>query len=147
RYHCSQDAALDPEGVDRLKGRLYRLRYKNTPRAPKIDLASESDGQLIARLGSGNIYFRETAQRILTERLGSAAASASPVGASPTGSAARGGVSGENAEQRTRRRVRSLELRTRLEMLVLGPVGADVRRLKSKSEINQSLVTSAATAT
>jgi putative heme-binding domain-containing protein len=71
RYHCSQDAARDPEGVDRLKGRLYRLRYKNTPRAPKIDLASESDEQLIAHLGSGNIYFRETAQRILTERLGS----------------------------------------------------------------------------
>ena len=67
RYHCSQDAARDPEGVDRLKGRLYRLRYKNTPRAPKIDLATESDDQLIARLASGNIYFRETAQRILTE--------------------------------------------------------------------------------
>jgi putative heme-binding domain-containing protein len=68
RYHCSQDAARDPEGVDRLKGRLYRLRYKNTPGAPKIDLANESDDQLIARLASGNIYFRETAQRILTER-------------------------------------------------------------------------------
>jgi putative heme-binding domain-containing protein len=70
RYHCSQDAARDPAGVDRLKGRLYRLRYKDTPRAPKIDLASENDDQLIARLASGNIYFRETAQRILTERLG-----------------------------------------------------------------------------
>src|ERR1041385_5849383 len=73
RYHCSQDAARDPDGVDRLKGRLYRLRYKNTPRAPKVDLANESDVQLIARLASGNIYFRETAQRILTERLGTAA--------------------------------------------------------------------------
>jgi hypothetical protein len=51
------------------EGRLYRLRYKDTPRAPKIDLASESDDQLLARLASGNIYFRETAQRILTERL------------------------------------------------------------------------------
>jgi len=71
RYHCSQDAARDPQGVDRLKGRLYRLRYKNTPRAPRIDLASASDDELIARLASGNIYFRETAQRILTERLGS----------------------------------------------------------------------------
>lgn len=69
RYHCSQDAARDPAGVDRLKGRLYRLRYKDTPRAPKIDLATESDDQLVARLASGNIYFRETAQRILTERL------------------------------------------------------------------------------
>ena len=70
RYHCSQDAARDPEGVDRLKGRLYRLRYQNTPRAPRINLATESDDQLIARLSSGNLYFRETAQRILTERLG-----------------------------------------------------------------------------
>ena len=72
RYHCSQDAARDPAGVDRLKGRLYRLRYKDTPRAPRFDLASESDDQLIARLASGNIYFRETAQRILTERLSDA---------------------------------------------------------------------------
>ena len=69
RYHCSQDAARDPAGVDRLKGRLYRLRYKDHPRAPQFDLASESADQLIARLASGNIYFRETAQRILTERL------------------------------------------------------------------------------
>jgi putative heme-binding domain-containing protein len=72
RYHCSQDAARDPGGVDRLKGRLYRLRYKDTPRAPKFDLASETIEQLIERLSSGNIYFRETAQRILTERTGHA---------------------------------------------------------------------------
>lgn len=70
RYHCSQDAARDPEGVDRRKGRLYRLRYKDVPPPPKFDLLTESDDQLIARLASGNIYFRETAQRILTERLG-----------------------------------------------------------------------------
>src|SRR5580765_7602909 len=69
RYHCSQDAARDPEGVDRLKGRLYRLSYENTPRAGKLDLAGETSDQLIARLGRGNIYLRETAQRILTERL------------------------------------------------------------------------------
>jgi len=48
RYHCSQDAARDPEGVDRLKGRLYRLRYKNTPPTPRIDLASESVGIFIS---------------------------------------------------------------------------------------------------
>src|SRR6266404_1315211 len=72
RYHCSQDAARDPEGVDRLKGRLYRLRYQNSPRVPKMDLAVETDDRLIAFLASGNIYFRETAQRILTERLSGA---------------------------------------------------------------------------
>ena len=71
RYHCSQDAARDPGGVDRLKGRLYRLRYGDTPRATKFDLAEATNDELIARLGSGKIYFRESAQRILTERLGS----------------------------------------------------------------------------
>ncbi|MCI0748272.1 MAG: c-type cytochrome [Verrucomicrobia subdivision 3 bacterium] len=70
RYHCSQDAARDPGGVDRLKGRLYRVRYGDTPRAPKFDLEGETDDQLIARLGSGNIFFRKSAQRLLTERLG-----------------------------------------------------------------------------
>ena len=73
RYHCSQDAARDPDGVDRLKGRLYRLRHDHTPRAPKFDLATETDDQLIARLGSSNIFFRESAQRVLTERLDGAA--------------------------------------------------------------------------
>jgi putative heme-binding domain-containing protein len=72
RYHCSQDAARDPQGVDRLKGRLYRLSYGDAPRATKIDLEAESNDQLIARLGSGNIFFRESAQRILTERLSAA---------------------------------------------------------------------------
>ncbi len=28
RYHCYQDANRDPKGVDRAKGRLYRIRYK-----------------------------------------------------------------------------------------------------------------------
>ena len=40
RYHCSQDAIRDPAGVDRLKGRLYRLRYGESPRVPAIDLAT-----------------------------------------------------------------------------------------------------------
>ena len=31
RYHCYQDANRDPPGIDRLKGRLYRVRYKDTP--------------------------------------------------------------------------------------------------------------------
>ncbi len=180
RYHCSQDAARDPEGVDRLKGRLYRLRYKDTPRAPKVDLANESDDQLIARLASGNIYFRETAQRILTERLGSAAApaasvlgsaaaSAASVGASPTEPRERRNAFGDGSEPGTRGRVRSPELRAKLEKLVLGgpltrpsafaETTADtsatlspsegeregVRGLTPRLENDQSLVTSAAT--
>jgi putative membrane-bound dehydrogenase-like protein len=68
RYHCYQDANRDPEGIDRAKGRLYRIRYKNTPRAPKFDLAKESDDQLLDRLRSPNVYFRDQAQRLLNER-------------------------------------------------------------------------------
>ncbi|MDB5387676.1 MAG: putative rane-bound dehydrogenase, partial [Planctomycetaceae bacterium] len=69
RYHCYQDANRDPMGIDRLKGRLYRIRYKNTPRAPKFDLNTETDDQLLARLGAPNDYIRDTARRVLNERL------------------------------------------------------------------------------
>ncbi len=68
RYHCYQDANRDPEGIDRLKGRLYRVRYRDTPRAPKFDLAQESDAQLIERLRSPNVLYRDLAQRLLRER-------------------------------------------------------------------------------
>jgi putative heme-binding domain-containing protein len=73
RYHCYQDANRDPEGIDRLKGRLYRIRYQDTPRAGQFDLSRESADQLIERLHSGNVYYRDLAQRILSERNDSAA--------------------------------------------------------------------------
>jgi putative heme-binding domain-containing protein len=68
RYHCYQDAHRDPKGIDRTHGRLYRVRYKNTPRAPKFDLAREGDDRLIGRLASPNVYFRDQAQRLIAER-------------------------------------------------------------------------------
>jgi len=68
RYHCYQDANRDPEGVDRTRGRLWRLRYQDTPRAKPFDLAQETDAQLVDRLGSPNVFYRDLAQRILTER-------------------------------------------------------------------------------
>jgi len=68
RYHCYQDAGRDPKGIDRLKGRLYRVRYKDSPRAAKFDRAQESDDHLIERLHSANVYDRDIAQRLLWER-------------------------------------------------------------------------------
>lgn len=68
RYHCYQDANRDPAGIDRLKGRLYRVRYKNSPRAKAFDLNKESDEQLIERLRSPNVFYRDLAQRLLWER-------------------------------------------------------------------------------
>src|SRR5262249_52522685 len=55
-------------GIDRLRGRLYRVRYKDTPRAGNVDLRAETYNQLIDRLKHPNIYYRETAQRLLIER-------------------------------------------------------------------------------
>lgn len=75
QYHCYQDANRDPAGIDRGKGRLYRVRYKETPRAPAFDLAKESDDQLIERLKSPNVFFRDMAQRVLTERSNTATSS------------------------------------------------------------------------
>ncbi len=69
RYHCYQDANRDPAGIDRLKGRLYRLRYKDTPRAKPEDMSMLDDQELVTRLGSGNGYQRDIAQRLLRERL------------------------------------------------------------------------------
>ncbi len=69
RYHCYQDANRDPAGIDRLKGRLYRLRYKDTPHAKPEDMAKLDDQELVTRLGSGNGYQRDIAQRLLRERL------------------------------------------------------------------------------
>ncbi len=69
RYHCYQDANRDPAGIDRLNGRLYRVRYENTPRATAFNLAEETDQQLIKRLHGNNGFYVKVAQRILSERL------------------------------------------------------------------------------
>ncbi|MBI1899768.1 MAG: hypothetical protein HYS13_01480, partial [Planctomycetia bacterium] len=78
RYHCYQDANRDPAGIERQKGRLYRVRYTGakktdpmnrvTTNGKPFDLLKESDDELIARLGSPNVFFRDAAQRVLAER-------------------------------------------------------------------------------
>jgi putative membrane-bound dehydrogenase-like protein len=68
RYHCYQDARRDPQGIDRGRGRLYRVRFGDSPRAAPFDLSKESDDELLARLRSPNVYFRDLAQRLLAER-------------------------------------------------------------------------------
>lgn len=73
QYHCYQDARRDPDGIERAKGRLYRVRYKDSPRAARFDLSKETDDQLIDRLHSPNVYFRDVAQRLLSERRSPAA--------------------------------------------------------------------------
>jgi putative heme-binding domain-containing protein len=68
RYHCYQDANRDSPGLDRLKGRIYRISYNNAPLAKKFDLTKSSSEELVKLLASPNVWWRRTAQRILNER-------------------------------------------------------------------------------
>src|SRR3954451_24426869 len=68
RYHCYQDANRDSPGLDRLKGRIYRISYNNAALAKKFDLDKSSNDELVKLLGSPNVWWRRTAQRILNER-------------------------------------------------------------------------------
>src|SRR3712207_4204223 len=68
RYHCYQDANRDPAGLDRLKGRIYRISYKDTPRAKAFDLSKASSDELLKLMGHPNVWYRRTAQRLLNER-------------------------------------------------------------------------------
>jgi putative membrane-bound dehydrogenase-like protein len=69
RYHCYQDANRDPAGIDRGKGRLYRVRHESSPRPEKAaDASAFSDDELLAWLAAPNSYRREIAQRLFAER-------------------------------------------------------------------------------
>ena len=70
RYHCYQDANADPEGIERSKGRLYKVVYKGHKNRKAEDLGAKSDEDLVALLDDANVYKRETAQRLLQERIG-----------------------------------------------------------------------------
>jgi putative membrane-bound dehydrogenase-like protein len=68
RYHCYQDARRDPMGIDREKGRLWRIAYGEAPRPAPFDLAAESSAELVARLRSPNRWWRDQAQQLLAWR-------------------------------------------------------------------------------
>ncbi len=69
RYHCYQDANADPAGIDRLHGRIYRVRYGDEKQPlPTFDLTKKTDDELIEMLGDPNVFYRRKAQRILQER-------------------------------------------------------------------------------
>ena len=68
RYHCYQDANRDPAGVERLKGRIYRISHNDTPRAKPFDLQKMSDDELLKLFEHPNVWWRRMAQRVLVER-------------------------------------------------------------------------------
>src|SRR6185295_11002307 len=61
---------MDPRDTwDRARGRIYRVRAKNSNTAmPPADLASASGDQLIGFLSHSNKWHRQTALRIISDR-------------------------------------------------------------------------------
>ena len=68
RYHCYQDANRDPEGVDRLKGRIWRVVYGDTKWPDKFDLKGMPNETLVDTLSHPNGWWRRQAQKLLIER-------------------------------------------------------------------------------
>ncbi len=69
RYHCYQDAGRDPAGIDRLKGRLYRIAYLGNEHAANFDLSKLNDHDLVGQLEiANNDFIRSTSARLLAER-------------------------------------------------------------------------------
>ena len=82
KYPCYQNAQADPEGVDRERGRIWRVVYTGkhpgakVPTRPdaKMDLEKLSTGKLVKELENPNIWQRRMAERLLAERRDAAAA-------------------------------------------------------------------------
>lgn len=69
RYHCYQDANSDPAGIERERGRLYRVVYKGHQNQTASDYGAKDSLELVDLLLNGrNEYIKETARRLLSER-------------------------------------------------------------------------------
>ncbi|MBI3192460.1 MAG: dehydrogenase, partial [Pedosphaera parvula] len=76
RYPCYQNANADPEGVDRERGRIWRVVHVGNQKGKPVpsrssrdmNLASLSSEELVPLLAHANVWQRRTAQRLLSER-------------------------------------------------------------------------------
>ncbi len=77
KYPCYQNAKANPEGVDRDKGRIWRVVYtgkeKDKPVAARektdMDLSKLATPELVKLLENSNSWVRRMARRMLVERL------------------------------------------------------------------------------
>jgi putative membrane-bound dehydrogenase-like protein len=77
KYPCYQNAQADPEGVDRTRGRIWRIVYTGDHPGAKIpsrpdkamDLEKLPVGQLVDLLANRNEWHRRMAQHLLGEKL------------------------------------------------------------------------------
>lgn len=77
KYPCYQNANADPEGVDRERGRIWRVVYvgkeagKKVPPRPEVnmDLSKLAGTNLVMLLRGSNVWHQRMAQRLLRENL------------------------------------------------------------------------------
>ena len=68
RYHCYQDANRDPDGHRSAQGPALPRALQGHAARARFDLGKSNDDELIESWPSPNVYYRDIAQRLLTER-------------------------------------------------------------------------------
>ena len=77
KYPCYQNANADPEGVDRERGRIWRVVYVGEEKGRKMpprpdanwDLSKLTGTELVKRFDHPNVWQRRMAQRVLRDRI------------------------------------------------------------------------------
>jgi putative membrane-bound dehydrogenase-like protein len=67
-FKTGKGGAYETPLRDKTHGRIYRIVYKGAKPAPKLDLGHAEPKELIAAVGNDNLFWRQTAQRLLVER-------------------------------------------------------------------------------
>ncbi|HWB15034.1 MAG TPA: PVC-type heme-binding CxxCH protein [Vicinamibacterales bacterium] len=67
-FSAGRGAAYETSMRDHLRGRIYRVVYKDAPAQPKRSLSKSDPAGLVDALGSDNMFWRLQAQRLLVER-------------------------------------------------------------------------------
>lgn len=69
KYPCYQNAKANPEGVDRARGRIWRIVYEKGALPESKDLSKLSTPELVKLLEHPNNWMRRMARRMLVEKL------------------------------------------------------------------------------
>jgi putative membrane-bound dehydrogenase-like protein len=67
-FKTGKGGAYETPARDKTHGRIYRIVYKSAKAAKKPDLDRASAKELVATLGHEDLWWRQTAQRLLVER-------------------------------------------------------------------------------
>lgn len=67
-YSNGKGNAYETSLRDHMRGRIYRISYRNAPPAKRWSLSKNDPAGLVAALSADNMFWRLTAQRLLVER-------------------------------------------------------------------------------